>query len=283
VAKSASVGEAWQAVVAMTRTAELYVPDSTLHLWFIYYLLWFYLCAVVIVQLARRLPGTWQVKLQRAFRRLLLKPLLRVVIPATVTAVTLLPMAGVLSTRTGFLPDAAVYLAYFVFFGFGWLLYREHEIVATFSRGAWLLSIGATALYFAAEFLVMPDLRANGGAASVVVQSVINGVVVWMLFYGFTGLFLRYLDRPSARVRYIVDASYWVYLVHLPCTIWIPGLLVGTDLSVWSRMLVVLTGTTLIGFATYGLFVRSTWIGRVLNGRRYARGLPSVGTAAQGA
>ncbi len=95
-----------------------------------------------------------------------------------------------------------------------------------------------------------------------------------MLFFGLTGLFMRYLDKPSARIRYVVDASYWVYLIHLPFTIWIPGLLVGTGMSVWFRMLIVLMATTLACFVTYDLFVRSSFVGRVLNGRRYTRGLP---------
>jgi peptidoglycan/LPS O-acetylase OafA/YrhL len=151
-------------------TSATYLPDSTMHLWFIYYLMYFYLLAVGVAWICRGLPAS--------FRR-----------------------------------------------------------------------------SFTEKF-------------------------VWMLFFGFTGLFLRYLDRPSRRVRYVVDASYWVYLVHLPCTIWIPGLIVGTDLTVWPRIGIVLIGTTIICFATYALFVRSTWIGKVLNGRRYSRGLPAGPTAA---
>jgi hypothetical protein len=41
-------------------------------------------------------------------------------------------------------------------------------------------------------------------------------------------------------------------------------------------MLLVLACTTVITFGTYALFVRSTVIGRVLNGRRYPRGLPTL-------
>ena len=275
VAKTSSIAEAWEAVLELTRTAALYVPNSTLHLWFIYYLLYFYVFILVVAALCRRMPEAWQQYLRDKFRQLVIRPIARIALPAVITAITLLPMGGILSTEPGFIPDLAVFVAYFVFFGFGWLLYREHEIVADFGRGAWLMTIAATGFYIAFELLVLPSLTALGNESLVMsIQSVVNGAVVWTLFYGFTGLFVRYLDQPSARIRYIVDASYWVYLVHLPCTIWIPGLLVGTDLSVWMRMLIVLTGTTAIGFVSYSLFVRSTWIGRVLNGRRYPRGLP---------
>ena len=72
----------------------------------------------------------------------------------------------------------------------------------------------------------------------------------------------------------MVDASYWLYLIHLPLAVFIPGLLVATDLSVWSKMLIAFFGTCIIGLLTYDWFVRSTFIGRILNGRRYRRGLP---------
>ena len=43
-------------------------------------------------------------------------------------------------------------------------------------------------------------------------------------------------------------------------------------------MFAVLAGTAAFGFATYDLFVRPSFIGAVLNGRRYPRGLPYLET-----
>ncbi len=111
-------------------------------------------------------------------------------------------------------------------------------------------------------------------AFAVVLRAVIGGGGVWLLVFGLTGLFLRHLDRQLPVVRYVADSSYWVYLVHLPCCIWISGLLAGLAWSPWLKILVVLGGTTMISFATYDLLVRSSFIGEVLNGRRYPRGLP---------
>jgi peptidoglycan/LPS O-acetylase OafA/YrhL len=96
---------------------------------------------------------------------------------------------------------------------------------------------------------------------------------VWLLFFGLTGLFIRHVDRPSPAIRYLVDASFWIYLVHLPFTIWLPGLLAGFALAPWIKILSVLAVTYVVALATYDLFVRSTAMGAVLSGQRYPRAL----------
>ena len=36
---------------------------------------------------------------------------------------------------------------------------------------------------------------------------------------GWTGLFVARFDRPSRRSRYVADASYFVYIAHLPVVV----------------------------------------------------------------
>jgi peptidoglycan/LPS O-acetylase OafA/YrhL len=38
----------------------------------------------------------------------------------------------------------------------------------------------------------------------------------WCATFCVIGLAIRYLAAPSARWRYLADASYWMYLIHLP-------------------------------------------------------------------
>ena len=54
-----------------------------------------------------------------------------------------------------------------------------------------------------------------------------KGINVWLFIFGFTGLFIRYASQHSAIMRYVSDSSYWVYLLHLPLTAFIPGLIAG--------------------------------------------------------
>jgi len=101
------------------------------------------------------------------------------------------------------------------------------------------------------------------------------GVACWGWVFGLTGAALRFLSNYSATRRYIADASYWVYIAHLP---------VVAALQVWvghwnlhwavKYPLILLLSLAAL-FASYHLLVRSTPIGLLLNGRRYPWRKPS--------
>jgi peptidoglycan/LPS O-acetylase OafA/YrhL len=55
-------------------------------------------------------------------------------------------------------------------------------------------------------------------------------LMLWLLLSGLMGLFIRYLDRPNQIYRYLSDASYSLYLLHLPMVVWVGGLVAGTAL-----------------------------------------------------
>jgi peptidoglycan/LPS O-acetylase OafA/YrhL len=94
---------------------------------------------------------------------------------------------------------------------------------------------------------------------------------MWALVFLSIGLFKRLCARPNNFVRYVADSSYWMYLIHLPLVIWLQVAV--AELRVhWSLKLTFISGiTVVISLLTYDLFVRSTFIGWVLNGRRRAR------------
>lgn len=281
-AKELSISAGLAAFFDMQWT-DLLIPTSTMHLWFIYYLLYFYLLGLLIVKACKLLPLSWLNLASILFNSVISHPVYRVALPALVTAIALVPVQGVNPVSIVFNPDINSIVFYGIFFGFGWLLYYKREIIFQFKQHAWLLVFLGSAIYFTSEFLIRPNMPAGKEDVNLILtRAITGGIVVWMLFYGFTGLFLRYLNKPSPLIRYIVDASYWIYLVHLPCAIWLPGFLEHTDFTLWPRMFIVFSSITLIGFVTYDLFVRSTIIGKTLNGRRYPRGLPNESEAISG-
>ena len=80
---------------------------------------------------------------------------------------------------------------------------------------------------------------------------------------------IRLFKNQSKKMRYISDASYWVYIIHLPVTHFVPGLLHGVGLNVFIKFIMSSTLVTIICFASYHYFVRSTFIGKFLNGKKY--------------
>ena len=274
-AQATSVGEGLLAVFKVP-LKELLVPQHTMHLWFLYYLLYFYVAGLFITTISRQLPVSWRETLLRIFKIIVDRPVLRILLPAFGTAVTLIPSQGVFPVSMEFIPAIDNFIPFSIFFAFGWLLYHYREKLLSFKDSAWTHLALGICIYFVSEFWLRPNIPAGEDYINLILaRSITIGLVVWLLFYGFTGLFLRYFNKPSARIRYMVDASYWVYLVHLPCAIWLPGLLVNSGLTLWPKMIIVFVTITVVGFITYDLFARSTFIGKTLNGRRYKRGLPA--------
>ena len=82
---------------------------------------------------------------------------------------------------------------------------------------------------------------------------------------------MRLLSGANAAVRYVSDASYWIYLVHLPIVVALQ-ILVSRLPWHWSIKfpLILVVGLAVL-FATYHYLVRATFVGQFLNGRRYPR------------
>jgi hypothetical protein len=72
-------------------------------------------------------------------------------------------------------------------------------------------------------------------------------------------------------VRYLADASYWIYLVHLPIVMALQVLVFHAPLPALAKFALVLA----VGFPlmplSYHLLVRYTWVGAILSGRRRER------------
>jgi surface polysaccharide O-acyltransferase-like enzyme len=240
------------------------------HLWFLYDLLWLYAAALVVVPFAVATP----VRVRdgaNALVRSIVTSRWGVFVLAAATVVTLLPMpvAGI-ETSAAIVPPLRVLAAYGVFFAFGWMLYGNRDVIASLG-GRWKTSL-ATGLSSSVVYLIVLagrpiDNPVGAHAAGVALAS----LSIWLLIFGILGCFVRRLDAPRPLVRYFSDASYWMYLAHLPVVIWLAGVLAHLTAPAWVKFGIVLAGTTLVTTITYHYLVRSTAIGALLSGRRYPR------------
>jgi peptidoglycan/LPS O-acetylase OafA/YrhL len=168
--------------------------------------------------------------------------------------------------------------AYAIFFGFGWLLYHQADLLPDFRHHAWrqvVVALVLSPLYFLS---IQRGLQAaQPKAFRLHLFAVVSGsVVVWLFVFGIMGLFIQYLDRPSTKIRYLADASYWMYLVHLPLMIWIPLALRSLHLPAVVKFTIVLAISVPVLLGSYEWCVRYTIIGRVLNGPRKRTAVPEV-------
>ena len=98
----------------------------------------------------------------------------------------------------------------------------------------------------------------------------IYGSAVVLGSYAAIGLFLRFGDRPSKGMRFVSDASYWLYLVHLPLVFLF---LVGFSANGFGAFATIALSSSLtifLGLLSYKVLVRYTVISNLLNGKRHS-------------
>lgn len=245
-----------------------FIPQTTMHLWFLYYLIVFSVASFILGLLFVKAPFI-TAKTTAFYNAVLQKPILKFLVLSILTFLLLLFMGkSWVETSTSFVLDFGTFLFYFYFYMFGWILFKSKHLLNTFMRYDWAFTIIGILIY-TVYFLM-------GTTLSIEIKTLINAICVSLFIFGFIGLFLRYFSNHSPRMRYISDSSYWVYLLHLPLTAFLPGLIGEWNIPAVVKFLIVVVITTIICFVTYHYFVRSTFIGKFLNGRKYSRNLSDI-------
>ena len=85
---------------------------------------------------------------------------------------------------------------------------------------------------------------------------------------GLIGLFSRFCSRPSPLMSWLADASYWMYLVHVPLVMAAQLVVRQWPLPAEVKFVLILATVTLLLLASYRWCVRYTVIGSLLNGPR---------------
>lgn len=247
-----------------------------MHLWFLYQLLILSAAVVLFRSAFVRFWPAGAARLAEIARNALIRRWTFLVL-VSVTALTLVPMeTWELDTDGTLLPPMRLLAAYGVFFVFGWL---EHSRRGGFGhlRHRCLARLGGGLFFHTLYLAVVVSHFGMAPAEAAIAHGagmVFLAVSMWLFVLGFLGLFRRWLDAPSPSWRYLSDASYWMYLVHLPLTVALPPLLADWNAPGLIKFGIALGAAFGITLVTYHYGVRSTWVGKCLNGRRYPRTFP---------
>ncbi|MEM6473925.1 MAG: acyltransferase, partial [Planctomycetota bacterium] len=233
------------------------------HLWFLWFLCWLVIGFVIAVKAIEVLGLT------KLPKRWLLTPrsLLWLVPLTTIPQMFMGRIPGTFGpdTSIGLLPLPAVLGYYAIFFGFGALYFGADDRDQRLGRhGGWMV--------FLSVVVVFPIGLSLQGFSGPIAQTIYAGVQVlyaWLMSFGMIGLFHRCLSRNRPWVRYISDSSYWLYLAHLPLVMLLQYAVESVAAPAAIKFVGVCTVTTVLLLLSYQLMVRKTWIGVLLNGRRY--------------
>lgn len=255
------------------------------HLWFLYVLTLFYLAALAVRALAGALDPSGRMRaaiVDRAVRRAMELRIaaLFLALPAFLMLAAKpdwIPSVGVPTPDTGLVPNAAALTAYGTAFAFGWVLQRQKGLLDLWRRdwAAHLVIAAALSLVsLAIQGWEVPVFAPEPDTSRRMLLAGLYALAAWSWTAGLTGAAMRYLSRPSAPIRYAADASYWIYIVHLPVVMALQIAMLSLALPALVKYAIVLGVAFPILFGSYHLMVRHSWLGGWLNGRRYPRKTP---------
>jgi peptidoglycan/LPS O-acetylase OafA/YrhL len=233
------------------------------HLWFLWFLCWFVCGFALLVKLMQTLQisavsDKW---LTSWLRYVWLIPLAAV--PQYFMASSQYAYGP--DTSVGLLPLPAVFAYYAIFFGYGAMYFGANDQSVTVGKGYWWTLAAAVLVLFPIGLgLNGPDRPGNR-----IVFAVMQASYAWVMSFGMMGLFNRLFRSQQFWVRYLSDSSYWLYLAHIPLVMLLQFFVRDWSLPSLLKFGFVCSATTFLLLVSYQLCVRNTWLGALLNGRRY--------------
>lgn len=252
-------------------------PLNFMHLWFLYILLWLY---AIVTCLSKSITvmdkkGVLEALSDKVLNKLVPSVLSPVVlaIPIAIALILQKDWAWWMGVHTPGYTLTPPFVPLFIFtyiFGLGWLLYRNPLLIKSLQQGI-------VVRFFLGLVSVITCLQLAGLEVSLAVVENNNSKLIYAVCYAtaimswtftFIGLGVKYLNTPSPVIRYLSDASYWMYIAHLPVVMALQTLLMDVGFHWLIKFVFINLATYTFLIVTYRYGVRTTWIGVLLNGKR---------------
>lgn len=261
----------WQLGLGFFLTGGFIQKFDLTHLWFLHQLFVLYLLILGFRGIVVRFDwfGRTMSRVDAAFGWVCARPIgfYGLLFP-TVPILLLMDSWGVDTPKESLLPHVPTTLLFGYFFVVGWLWQRQPFLMDWVGRRwAWYLAAGVATwivLLGSFEAFWLPRLP----------FTFLYAQMMWGLVLGFLGLFARFVRAESRWWRYVADASYWIYIVHLPLVVALQVFVGRMELPWPVKYLGICVVTFSLVFLSYHYLVRSTFISAHLNGHRYPRQWP---------
>ena len=242
----------------------------TFHLWFLEVLLMFYPVAALLGLMGKSVPQAVTALSAAVDWGLARVWPVALLMPAAIVCLWAGSPGGWLPDGQRLFPEPRVLVFYFQFFALGWLIHRSSTAGVVLQRKFRpYLGVGLAGL--AGVLIVRIGILSGTLQESLAVRLLgfaADTACAWFLSLGLIGACLALVKNHHPAIRYVADASYWIYLIHLPIMLFVQIEIYSWHIPLATKFLATLIITTAIGFATYALLVRHTPIGTLLNGPR---------------
>lgn len=247
-----------------------FLPFRLSHLWFLYDLILFSFASCLLAWIFGK-ASSLQSFVNNIVAQIIAHPLIRIVLIAFLYYIGLLiNKEYTLHTNVSFWLDRNLLYCYFLFYLLGWMIYRTDLIDSLKWKPLWQIALGL--ILFTISMYIELEMKATWTFSAL---QVINAMVTSLMTFGIIGWFLNNCNDYSKPMAYIMDAAYFVYLIHVPISVMIPGLLADSGLPAIIQFVITFSTTILICFSLYHVAVRKSFVGKFLNGKLFS--LPGTG------
>lgn len=176
----------------------------------------------------------------------------------------------------GFIPKPDAFSIYGVYFTIGWLFHRQPALIINIKKYRLLNLLISVGLVGGVMALFLTKFYAVKGVSDPILENgfppitnSLYGVGSMTAVFAFIGFILHYFSHPDKRLRYLSDSAYWLYITHLPVVVFFQILVAPLQIHWLLKMPLIFVPSFALLFLTYHFGVRNTWLGVLLNGRRY--------------
>jgi len=165
-----------------------------------------------------------------------------------------------------FLPVCSKLLYFAVFFAAGVGLYRQRDVLHLHQRyGKSYLAISAV-LFCGALPLIREQAGSNLTGIPLALLSGLLALFASFATFGLFAVFSRTRWGDNAVARFLSEASFWTYLVHLPLVVLAQLAVADLAIPTWGKFLLASATALGLALASFRVGVRNTWLGAFLNG-----------------
>jgi peptidoglycan/LPS O-acetylase OafA/YrhL len=243
---SRALSSEWLRVRFGSLSLHLFDANFFDHLWFLWFLCWLVAIFAILAVTGLLPSGRGRFWLVAAS-----------CLPHAVMSMSLAGFYGP-DTSLGLLPKPHVLGYYACFYFYGVATFAAEGIDTRLGRH-WKFLLPAAAVLLVAGLATMNDR---------LLATILQPAYAWTMAVGLIGLFHRFFAEPRPALAWLADASYWMYLVHVPLVMAAQLVVRQWPLPAEVKFVLILATVTLLLLASYRWCVRYTVIGSLLNGPR---------------
>ncbi|MBT5484177.1 MAG: acyltransferase family protein [Gammaproteobacteria bacterium] len=261
-----------------------------MHFWFLYYLLWFYALAVLgSIILGKLNPADTLMNKVTELIYFLCKFRFIAILATGISAWVFYTRAdwyfwaGIPTPTEAVWNESPAFIIYGMAFFIGWAFDRQRDCFVVL-KSHWpqylLLALVMTG-FSISRLNPVPFVLLDISNTDKLIFAISYALASWCWIFALTGAGIHYFDKENALRRYLADASYWIYIAHIPLLLFLQTLLMDIPWH-WSIKfpLIILISSTLLLW-TYDRWVRYTIIGTILNGSRQRKNEQAQGQSSE--